>query len=86
MTLTDTFELIGSAEAERSYSKAMRWRYGYGRGRRNAERSTDHASFDGAIAHFVDCLRTRAPFERDAAENRATLRLIEAGDLQEQQP
>jgi predicted dehydrogenase len=35
------------------------------------------ASFDGVIAHFVDCLESGAPFETDAAENLATLRLVE---------
>jgi predicted dehydrogenase len=35
------------------------------------------ASFDGVVAHFVDCLESGAPFETDAAENLATLRLVE---------
>lgn len=35
------------------------------------------ASFDGVIAYFVDCLESGAPFETDAAENLATLRLVE---------
>jgi D-apiose dehydrogenase len=35
------------------------------------------ASFDGVIAHFVDCLRTGAPFETDPADNLETLRLVE---------
>jgi predicted dehydrogenase len=35
------------------------------------------ASFDGVIAHFVDCLETGAPFETDAVENLQTLRLVE---------
>jgi predicted dehydrogenase len=35
------------------------------------------ASFDGAIAHFVDCLETGAPFETDAVDNLETLRLVE---------
>ena len=34
-------------------------------------------SFDGVIAHFVDCLESGAPFETDATENLATLRLVE---------
>jgi predicted dehydrogenase len=36
------------------------------------------ASFDGVIAHFVECLQTGAPFETSAADNLATLRLVEA--------
>ncbi len=35
------------------------------------------ASFDSAIAHFVECLRTGASFETDSAENLATLKLVE---------
>ena len=35
------------------------------------------ASFDGVIAHFVDCLDTGAPFETSPADNLETLRLVE---------
>jgi predicted dehydrogenase len=35
------------------------------------------ASFDGVIAHFVECVQTGAPFETSAADNLATLRLVE---------
>ena len=47
-----------------------------------ATESYDHdagyqASFDGVIAHFVDCLETGAPFETDPADNLETLRLVE---------
>jgi predicted dehydrogenase len=35
------------------------------------------ASFDGAIAHFADCLETGEPFETDPADNLETLRLVE---------
>jgi predicted dehydrogenase len=35
------------------------------------------ASFDGVIAHFVDCLQTGAPFETGPADNLETLRLVE---------
>ena len=34
-------------------------------------------SYDGAIAHFVECLRSGQPFETDCADNLATLRLVE---------
>ncbi len=34
-------------------------------------------SYDGAIAHFVECLRSGQPFETDCSENLATLRLVE---------
>jgi predicted dehydrogenase len=51
-------------------------------GARPRQQSYDHdqgyqASFDGVIAHFVDCLRTGAPFETDPADNLETLRLVE---------
>ena len=35
------------------------------------------ACFDAAIAHFVQALRTGAPFETDGAENLDTLRLVD---------
>jgi D-apiose dehydrogenase len=35
------------------------------------------ASFDGVIAHFVECLRTGTPFETGPTDNLATLRLVE---------
>src|SRR5437667_972857 len=61
-TFTDSeLRLLGAAPRSRSYDKDR----GY------------QASFDGVIAHFVDCLETGAPFETDAAENLATLRLVE---------
>jgi predicted dehydrogenase len=34
-------------------------------------------SYDVAIAHFVECLRSGQPFETDCADNLATLRLVE---------
>ena len=34
-------------------------------------------SFDGVIAHFIDCLETGAPFETDPDDNLETLRLTE---------
>jgi len=52
------------------------------RGPKPRHQSYDHdtgyqASFDGVIAHFVDCLLTGAPFETDPADNLETLRLVE---------
>jgi D-apiose dehydrogenase len=35
------------------------------------------ASFDGVIAHFVDCLETGTPFETGPVDNLETLRLVE---------
>jgi predicted dehydrogenase len=34
-------------------------------------------SYDGAIAHFVECLGSGQPFETDRLDNLATLRLVE---------
>ena len=34
-------------------------------------------SYDGAISHFVECLRNGQPFETDRLDNLATLRLVE---------
>jgi predicted dehydrogenase len=53
--------LLGPAPRSQSYDKDR----GY------------QASFDGVIAHFVDCLESGASFETDGAENLATLRLVE---------
>ncbi|HYC15318.1 MAG TPA: hypothetical protein VEC75_13785, partial [Stellaceae bacterium] len=35
------------------------------------------ASFDGVIAHFVDCLESGAPFDTGPDDNLQTLRLVE---------
>lgn len=35
------------------------------------------ASFDACIGHFVECLKSGAPFETDPADNLETLRLVE---------
>jgi predicted dehydrogenase len=35
------------------------------------------ASFDGVIAHFVECLHTGEAFETDPTDNLQTLRLVE---------
>ncbi len=61
-TFTDSeLCLLGAVPRSQSYDKDR----GY------------QASFDDVIAHFVDCLESGAPFETDAAENLATLRLVE---------
>jgi predicted dehydrogenase len=39
---------------------------------------TYQAPFTAAIRHFVDCLRSGAPFETEAADNLEVLRLVEA--------
>lgn len=47
------------------------------RSRRYDSDSGYQASFDGVIAHFVDCLETRAAFETGPVDNLETLRLVE---------
>ena len=52
------------------------------RGPKPRHQSYDHdagyqASFDGVIAHFIECLATGASFETDPADNLETLRLVE---------
>jgi predicted dehydrogenase len=37
------------------------------------------ASFNGVMAHFVDCLESGAAFETGPADNLETLRLVEHG-------
>ena len=53
--------LVGATTRSRKYDPAA----GY------------QSSFDGVIAHFVDCLDSGAPFETGPADNLATLRLVE---------
>jgi predicted dehydrogenase len=40
--------------------------------------SSYQAAYNGAIAHFVQCLAAGAPFETAATDNLETLRLVEA--------
>jgi predicted dehydrogenase len=73
----DRLEIIGSAasavfadsELQLLGPKPRRVRYDNDRGYQ--------ASFDGVIAHFVDCLASGAAFETDPADNLETLRLVE---------
>jgi predicted dehydrogenase len=42
------------------------------------DRATVYQSaFDGAIRHFIDCLRSGKAFETSLADNLLTLRLVE---------
>jgi len=54
-------QLLGGAPKSQSYDRDA----GY------------QASFDGVIAHFVDCIESGAPFETGPADNLETLRLVE---------
>jgi len=73
----DRLDLIGRTASATLDATELRLR-----GPKPRQESYDHdagyqASFDGVIAHFVDCLVTGAPFETDPADNLETLRLVE---------
>jgi predicted dehydrogenase len=73
----DRLELIGRAASVVLDGTALRLQ-----GARHEAISFEHeqgyqASFDGAIAHFVACLRSGTPFETDPIDNLETLRLVE---------
>jgi predicted dehydrogenase len=74
----DRLEIVGSL-ASASFSGSPLTLRG---GKRPREISYDdaggyQASFNGVMAHFVDCLTSGAPFETDPADNLETLRLVE---------
>ena len=73
----DRLDLIGRTASATLEATELRLR-----GPKPRQESYDHdtgyqASFDGVIAHFVDCLVTGAAFETDPADNLETLRLVE---------
>src|SRR5438552_10252059 len=73
----DRLEIVGSTASATFEASELRL---LGAAPRNQSYDNDRgyqASFNGVIAHFVDCLESGAPFETDAAENLATLRLVE---------
>jgi predicted dehydrogenase len=74
----DRLELVGS-RASAVFSGSPLVLRG---GKRPREMSFDdaggyQASFDGVMAHFVDCLVSGEPFETDPTDNLETLRLVE---------
>ena len=74
---TDRLEILGSRSSIVMSDDALELR-----GERTERVPVDYAAsyqacFDAAIAHFVACLRNGAPFETDAADNLATLQLVE---------
>jgi predicted dehydrogenase len=73
----DQLEIVGSAASATFTDSELRLLGATPRSARYDKDRGYQASFDGVIAHFVDCLETGAPFETDAAENLATLRLVE---------
>jgi predicted dehydrogenase len=73
----DQLEIVGSAASATFTDSELRFLGAAPRSERYDKDVGYQASFDGVIAHFVDCLETGAPFETDATENLATLRLVE---------
>jgi predicted dehydrogenase len=73
----DRLEVVGSKASATFENSELRL---LGDQPRSQTYDRDHGyqvSFDGVIAHFVDCLETGAPFETGPADNLKTLRLVE---------
>jgi predicted dehydrogenase len=73
----DRLELIGSKASAVLAENELRLLGSSPRTERYDPDAGYQASFDGVIAHFVDCLETGAPFETGPADNLETLRLVE---------
>jgi predicted dehydrogenase len=73
----DHLEVVGSKASATFEDSALRLHGASPRSEHYDSARGYQASFDGAIAHFVDCLETGAPFETDPVDNLETLRLVE---------
>jgi predicted dehydrogenase len=73
----DRLEFVGSKASATFADSELHLHGANARSQRFDSERGYQASFDGAIAHFVDCLETGAPFETDPADNLETLRLVE---------
>ena len=73
----DRLELIGSKASVILADNELRLLGSSPRAERYDPDAGYQASFDGVIAHFVECLETGAPFETGPADNLETLRLVE---------
>src|SRR5262249_32132393 len=73
----DRLEIVGSRASAVFAESELRLLGPRPRGQRFDNDQGYQASFDGVIAHFVECLETGAPFETDPADNLETLRLVE---------
>ena len=73
----DRLEIVGSKASATFADSELRLLGADPRSQRYDSARGYQASFDGVIAHFVDCLETGAPFETDPADNLETLRLVE---------
>lgn len=73
----DSLEVVGTKASAIFEDSELQLLGAKPRSQRYDSASGYQASFDGVIAHFVDCLETGAPFETDPADNLETLRLVE---------
>jgi D-apiose dehydrogenase len=73
----DRLEVVGSKASATFEDSELRLLGTTPRSQRYDKDAGYQASFDGVIAHFVDCLETGAPFETNPADNLETLRLVE---------
>jgi predicted dehydrogenase len=73
----DHLEIIGSKASATFADSELRLHGAHTRSQRYDPDAGYQASFDGVIAHFVDCLETGAPFETNPIDNLETLRLVE---------
>jgi len=73
----DRLELVGSKASATFEGSELQLHGASPRTERYDSDRGYQASFDGVIAHFVDCLETGAPFETNPADNLETLRLVE---------
>ena len=73
----DRLEVVGSKASATFADNELHLHGANPRSQRFDSERGYQASFDGVIAHFVDCLETGAPFETDPADNLETLRLVE---------
>ncbi|MEQ8397542.1 Gfo/Idh/MocA family oxidoreductase [Thalassobaculum sp.] len=73
---SDTMRLIGERGTITFEDSTLRWSGGGDTQTWDREEAYQ-ASFDGVMAHFADALRRGAPFETSAAENLATLQLVD---------
>jgi predicted dehydrogenase len=73
----DRLEIVGNKASATFEDSELRLLGATPRSQRYDNDAGYQASFDGVIAHFVDCLETGAPFETNPADNLETLRLVE---------
>jgi predicted dehydrogenase len=73
----DHLEVVGTKASATFEDSELRLHGANPRSQRYDSALGYQASFDGVIAHFIDCLECGAPFETDPADNLETLRLVE---------